>query len=92
MGAQSVGPEDGDKEAKLHYQAVQRTSPKSNFRYVAHGEHVLATAHRLSPRLCHLHLSPLLVFVSPLRSAARPTASTTAITAEVAGVLSAGTG
>ena len=45
-----------------------------------------------SRRLCYVHLSPLFVFVSPLQSTARPTASTTAITAEVAEMLSVGGG
>ena len=33
-----------DGEAKLHDLGVQPTSPKSNFRCVADGEHVLAGA------------------------------------------------
>ena len=49
--------------SKLHEQGVQWTAPKSNFRCVAHGEHVLATARRLLPPACTC---------SPLTTALRP--------------------
>ena len=63
MGAQSVGPEGRDEEAKLHDQVAQQTSSSRSFRCVAHGEHVLATAHRLLPPACTC---------SPLTTAFRP--------------------
>ena len=61
---QRVGPEGGDREAKLHDLGVQPTSPKSNFRCAADGEHVLTGARAGNWRACTC---------SPLTAALRST-------------------
>ena len=64
MHAQRVGPEGGDKEAKLHDLGVQPTSPKRNFGCAADGEHVLTGARAGNWRACTC---------SPLTAALRST-------------------
>ena len=72
MHAQRVGPEGGDKEAKLHNLGVQPTSAKRSFRCVADGEHVLAGVRAGSWHACTC---------SPLTAALRSTRCCTALPA-----------